>query len=263
MGCDFIVFSGCLAGEKSVRMPILFDCAEFLAIDKPANVDCSAVIDQMRSNISRGGSTKLGIGRPMEIFSLDGEISGVFFIAKNRESAANLRNLHGSQAFKFTFDFLTFPSGIDKGTALVCDLPIGKHRAAHRMLISHKTGKKSHTEFAFVENVGKCEHWTASCSFFRRHQVRIHAHECGLHLVGEKLYADSRSLNLAKKFRKFDGADPHWSEEYFPLHLSCVEMHGLLKVAAKLAKKFQATVNLLRKYQSATATFDLQKYLEN
>ena len=232
-----------------MRVPILFDCAEFLTVDKPANANCSALIDRMRSAVANGKFAYLAVESPKEIFPLDDEISGVFFIAKTKESAAKLRNLYGSQTFKFTFEFLTFPSGIGNGISLPCDLPIGKHRTADRMVISSRTGKKAHTEFVFVGNVGTCEHWTAHCPFLRPHQVRIHAHEFGLHLVGEKLYSESKSLNLTKNFRKFDGTAPHWSEEYFPLHLSSVEMEKTLKVTAPVPKKFQSTMKLLEKYQ--------------
>jgi 23S rRNA-/tRNA-specific pseudouridylate synthase len=199
----------------------------------------------------RSGSGKfadLSISNPTVVYELDDEISGVLIVAKEKTSAAKLRNSFGSQALRFTFEFLTFSSAVAKNKPVVCDLPIGQHWSDSRMVISTKTGKKSRTEFVFTENIGDFELWTANCTFLRHHQIRLHAEECGLTIVGENLYSAAKGMGIAKKFAKGIQAGSHWSEKYFPLHLVSVECEDFPKICAPPPKKFQSLVKLLRKY---------------
>jgi len=88
-------------------------------------------------------------------------------MAKTKTSATELRDLCGSQLFEFTFDLLSLPTEI--GTAISRDLPIGKHFSNGGIVISHKIGKKSYTEFKLIDNIGPYEHWQATTRFLRQH----------------------------------------------------------------------------------------------
>jgi 23S rRNA-/tRNA-specific pseudouridylate synthase len=114
------------------------------------------------------------------------------------------------------------------------------------MVISHKTGKKSRTDFRFIENVGPYEHWQATTRFPRPHQIRLHAHECGIGIIGENLYA-SHGVNVTKKFSKTPNLENHWSTQYLPIHLSCLGINSSQKIESPLPKKFQSLMKLLQK----------------
>jgi 23S rRNA-/tRNA-specific pseudouridylate synthase len=234
---NFIGFPPNTIRETSARVKILVNGDDFLAIDKPPNIPSEKIIEHLPKQWA-------DLCYPKEVFALDGEISGIFLVAKTKQSAAELRNFHGSQLFTFTFDLLTLPSTLDK--AVTCDLPIAKHSSRHAMVISHKTGKKSHTDFRFVENVGPYEHWQATTRFLRPHQTRLHAHECGLRIIGENLYA-SNGVNVTKKFLKTSNLENHWSMQYLPIHLSCLGIDSSQKIESPLPKKFQSLMKLLQK----------------
>ncbi|MDR1173239.1 MAG: hypothetical protein LBK24_00380 [Puniceicoccales bacterium] len=236
---NFIGFPPNTIRETSARVKILANGDGFLAIDKPPNVPSEKIIEHFPKQLAG-----LGPCYPKEIFALDGEISGIFLIAKTKQSAAELRNLYGSQLFTFTFDLLALPTALDK--TVTCDLPIAKHSSSHTMVISHKTGKKSRTDFRFVENVGPYEHWQATTRFLRPHQIRLHAHECGIGIIGENLYA-SNGVNVTKKFLKTPNLENHWSTQYLPIHLSCLEIDASPKIESPLPKKFQSLMKLLQK----------------
>ncbi|MDR1890754.1 MAG: hypothetical protein LBQ23_01030 [Puniceicoccales bacterium] len=239
---NFIGFPPNTICETSLKVQILANRDDFLAIDKPPNISSEKIIDHMR--IPRKQLADLGIVSPKEIFIAEGELSGIFLVAKTKKSAAELRNLYGSQLFTFTFDLLTLPTAV--GKEITCDLPIAKHFSCDKMVISHKTGKKSHTDFRLIENMGTHEHWQAITHFPRQHQIRIHAHECGMKLIGENLYA-SNTVDVTKKFLKTPNSKTHWSTQYLALHLSCVECNSFPKIESPLPKKFQSLSKLLQK----------------
>jgi 23S rRNA-/tRNA-specific pseudouridylate synthase len=236
---NFIGFPPHTIRESSTRVKILLGGDDFLAIDKPPNVPSEKIIEHFPKQ--RAG---LDPCHPKEVFALDEEISGIFLIAKTKKSAAELRNFHGSQLFTFTFDLLTLPTALDK--TITCDLPIAKHSSRYAMVVSHKTGKKSHTDFRFIENVGPYEHWQATTRFLRPHQIRLHAHECGLGIIGENLYA-SHGVDVTKKFLKTPNLENHWSTQYLPIHLSCLGINSSKKIESPLPKKFQSLMKLLQK----------------
>ncbi|MDR2603358.1 MAG: hypothetical protein LBC11_02245 [Puniceicoccales bacterium] len=236
---NFIGFPPNTIRETSVKVKILVNLDNFLAIDKPPDVPSEKILEHLPKQW-----VSIGLCYPKEIFALDGEISGIFLIAKTKKSAAELRNFHGSQLFTFTFDLLALPSTLDK--IITCDLPIAKHSFHHAMVVSHKTGKKSHTDFRFIENVGPYEHWKATTCFPRPHQIRLHAHECGIGIIGENLYA-SNGINVTKKFLKTPNLKNHWSTQYLPIHLSCLEIDSSQKIKSPLPKKFQSLMKLLLK----------------
>jgi 23S rRNA pseudouridine1911/1915/1917 synthase len=236
---NFIGFPPNTIREPSARVEILASRDDFLAIDKPPNVPSEKIIEHLPKQWAGFGPYY-----PKAVFALDEEISGIFLIAKTKKSAAELRNFHGSQLFTFTFDLLTLPTALDK--PITCDLPIAKHFSRHTMVVSRKSGKKSHTDFRFVENVGPYEHWQAITRFLRPHQIRLHAHECGLGIIGENLYA-SNGVNVTKKFLKTPNLENHWSTQYLPIHLSCLGIDSSQKIESPLPKKFQSLMKLLLK----------------
>jgi 23S rRNA-/tRNA-specific pseudouridylate synthase len=232
---NFIGFPPNTICETSAKVKILLNEDDFLTIDKPPNVPSEKIIEHL---------PKQWTEYPKEVFALDGEISGIFLVAKTKQSTAELRNCYGSQLFTFTFDLLTLPMAL--GKIITCDLPIAQHSSNHTMVVSHKTGKKSRTDFRFVENVGPYEHWQATTCFLRPHQIRLHAHECGLGIIGENLYA-SHGINVTKKFLKTPNLENHWSTQYLPIHLSCLGINSSQKIESPLPKKFQSLMKLLQK----------------
>ncbi|MDR2779249.1 MAG: hypothetical protein LBB16_03115 [Puniceicoccales bacterium] len=239
---NFIGFPPNTICETNAKIKILENRDDFLAIDKPPNILSERIMEHLR--VSKRQCAGLGIISPNEVFVLDGKLSGIFLITKTKKSVAELRNFYGSQLFTFTFDLLTFPTAV--GKVIVCDLPIAKHFSNGTMVISHKTGKKSCTNFQFVENVGPYEYWRATTHFLRQHQIRLHAHECGIGIIGENLYA-SNHINVTKKFLKTPHFENHWSMQYLPIHLSCLESKFFQKVECPLPKKFQSLMKLLQK----------------
>lgn len=203
-----------LLGMQPARLPVLFDDGELLVLAKPAGVlvqedgwypRLPVLIEAIRhqSRQGKGEFQRLGIGEAglWAVTDLDPEFHGPVLFARTREVAEDLRSAVGSGAFTFTFQFLTRGNPAD--SIINCDLPITRHRNQNRMLVSHTTGKRTQTRFEKGEPVAGCHLWTASTSFPRRHQILLHAMECGLPVLGDVRYARDPLPLLSKMKRSY------------------------------------------------------------
>ncbi|MDE6575803.1 MAG: hypothetical protein K2L24_00120 [Opitutales bacterium] len=165
---------------------------------------------------------------PQGIYSLDPELSGVVLYAKNKGSLCELRNAYGSQQFTFRWTILARNQVLEE--SVICSLPIAKSADGDRMRVSHKKGKQTRTEFQKQENIGKSfTLWSAKTHFIRPHQIRIHAYEVGIPVLGESIYNTTLIPSLSdlklhtKENRKgppepiYDSVMIHLSSVSFPL----------------------------------------------
>jgi len=119
---------------------------------------------------------------------LDREASGVMLVAKTAAARAFLKNEMGSLAFRFNYRFLATETDVRDDGELLSDLPLAIHHTKPLALVSHKTGKKTVTQFRRLERFGEVALWESESPYDRFHQVRVHAAEVGLRLLGEEIY---------------------------------------------------------------------------
>ncbi|UPA28445.1 MAG: hypothetical protein LW808_004085 [Verrucomicrobiota bacterium] len=165
---------------------------------------------------------------PQGIYPLDPELSGVVLYAKNKGSLCELRNAYGSQQFTFHWTVLAQKQVLEE--SITCSLPIAKSADGNGMKISHRMGKQAQTKFQKQNNIGKSfTLWSAETHFIRPHQIRIHAYEVGIPVLGESLYNTTPIPSLSdlkshvKENRKgppepiYDSVMIHLSSVSFPL----------------------------------------------
>jgi 23S rRNA-/tRNA-specific pseudouridylate synthase len=192
----FISFPpGCLT-EGPLRIPVLWDNAGACALGKPRGIPAFAdtragggarsILPEIQKRAKEGAQQflRLGLVSPSPINLLDRACSGVLLCAKNEEGRARLRNEMGSLRFTFRYRFLA----AGEGGEFQCDLPLAIHHQEVRGLVSHQTGKKCWTRFRRIEAIENLGWWESESPYDRFHQVRIHAAECGLEIVGETIY---------------------------------------------------------------------------
>lgn len=203
-----------LLGMTPVRLPVLYDDGEVLALAKPVNVLVQAdpwyprlpvFIEAIRHQALAGKPEfqKLAIGSSglWAVTDLDPECYGPVVFARNRQVAEDLRNAFGAGDFTFRFKFLT--RSRLKDSDLLCELPLARHRHENKMLVSHTTGKKAVTRMRRLEKSGSVEIWDGTTQFPRRHQLLIHPFETGLPVLGDACYAGEKSLLLSRFKRNY------------------------------------------------------------
>ena len=246
-----------------MRVSVHYADRGLLALDKPAGavVDahpldegCPSLVTGMAAQAGKGELENLDVKTPYRIFHLDSELSGLALVACNKKAAAYFRNLYGSYKMVLTFQFLSRSTGdvLDEEDVFVCDLPLASHSDKPKeVLVSHKTGKQAHTEFKRLERMGQWSLWEASTRYLRRHQVRVHAMECGLGISGETLYTDTPLVYLSQLKRRYVGRENETS--LYPsmaLHVSKIDIEvdsgEPIALECPLPRKFSVMLDKLR-----------------
>lgn len=203
----FISFPEGYVGARPTTFPLLVDDLDFFAINKPAQLACYQhewtqgmpdVSMALKRELLNGKPqlARLGIAGVYRLFRLDAHESGALMYAKNSEAEVSLRNAVGSRQFIFRYHILAHTESEERQFS--CDLPVAKHFHQHRALVSHSTGKKCETHFKYLRNFGQFQLWEAETRDDRLHQVRLHAAENGLRIVGDKQYGGFDELFLSK-----------------------------------------------------------------
>lgn len=169
---------------------------------------------------------RLGLVKPVRsVIGIDPEISGCRLLASGEAAIADYRNAVGSGQFRFVFRFFSrgrWPA--TGGEKLECTLPVARHRSEARVLVSHRTGKKSQTWFDCRRTHEGWLDLTAVTNLPRFHQIRLHAAECGFPVLNDTRYGGPACPSLGDLRRGVRGeaaSSPLYRE--LALHLAAVE----------------------------------------
>ncbi len=259
----FISFPERYLGERPVKFPLLVDDPGYFAINKPAGLACFRHDwNQGKPDISmalrrellneKPQLKKLGIEGLFRAYKLDAELSGVLLYGKTPEWEELLKNAVGSSQLVFRFHLLASSNSEER--SLDCDLPMAFHSNGKRMVVSHRTGKKCQSRFRFLRPYGPYGLWEAETSDLRPHQIRVHATELGLKIVGEDLYARGDRVYLSQIKRDYRPGGQEESPIYDGLcvHLVSVDLEipgrELSPIQAPLPKGFQTLLKALDRY---------------
>lgn len=250
-----------LLDERPMRLDVLARGDGYVAIAKPPmfSMESDPALEQGRATIA--GAIRAQEGKPellrlgitsgvSSVYPLDMQASGIGLFATSKESAMELKNAFGSYAFEFEFLILSErPYGAVEQDV---ELPILRHKEKPRAVVSHRYGKKCSTHFELKEDLGQWQIWSAKTDFLRWHQIRIHAAEAGLRLVGDDTYVRVRKIYLSRLKRgAFKGEDPQPIYDNMAYHLSRVSFplgDQRVQVECQLPRGFEV---LLKKIKSA------------
>ncbi len=252
---EFIGFPPGLLGRKSHRLPLLRNRENWFALYKPPHVlarahpwflQCPDLTLGIKAQLTQGKAElqRLGIAEVFFVAGPEYEVGGPVIYGKNKAASDRLRNGLGSEQFKFTF--LGVSAGKWNQQNCQCHLPVAWHNRETRVVISKKTGKKSSTFFDKLAENPPLTLWRATVRNPRLHQLRIHAYESGLPVLGDELYranqADPGSAtvnSVSRAIRGFGGLALFLREVQLPL-----PMEENRPVVADLPRGFS---DLLRK----------------
>jgi len=260
----FISFPERYLGERPVKFPLLVDHEGYFAINKPAGIACfrhdwtlgrpDVSMALRREILNEKPQLKaLGMEGLFRVYRLDAELSGSLVYAKTEAWEEVLRNAFGSRQLVFKYHFLATTESEERER--FCDLPIAQHSQGEQMLVSHKTGKKCDTRFRYLRSFGRYQLWEAETSDFRMHQLRLHAAERDLDIVGETLYSQGESIFLSmikRGYRRNRGAERPIYDQ-LAAHLVSVDFNipdrKLPAVYAPLPKGFETLLKNLDRHK--------------
>ena len=188
------------APAPTLTLPILYEDAQFLAVDKPSGIAVHG-----GSGISFGVIERLRASRPELSFlelvhRLDRETSGVLLLAKKRSALTALHALlREGRTRKF---YLALVTGKWRDAKRTVDLPLHKYinGAGERRVSVESEGKQSITIFRLDRVIGTYSLLSAELRTGRTHQIRVHLSHLGFPIAGDDKYGDFEwNRDLAKR----------------------------------------------------------------
>lgn len=209
---DFLSFPPETLVREPLRLPIIARGGDWLVLNKPPGVPWipdawiprpTDLVREVRRQLREGKPqlARLGISAFDAIVGPDLVASGAVLCAATESEGDRLANAMGSGQIELTYRFVTM--GRPAQSEIVCDLPIAPHETEPRMLVSHSSGKKTLTTFRLEQRYRGYGVWTATTTFNRQHQIRLHAAESALPIVGESRYAKAAPIFLSEIKRNY------------------------------------------------------------
>ena len=224
-----------LLGERPLRLNVLQETDDWMALDKPAAMGTRAHPWDETPDLDKALNAQLAASKPEllrtgarlfgSVYYLDPGISGVALFAKHRDALGALRNCFGSGECRFTF-YLLSARHADAPSEFQADAPLLPHRVKPKMIPSTAKGKKSFTRFTrLTDSESGWTLWEARADFFRPHQVRAHAATCGIPALGDEVYGGPAAptvRQLQPRARRTDLDAPVFSG--LAIHLAQLEL---------------------------------------
>lgn len=182
------------------EVPVLYEDDSLMALDKPSGLLTSPDrYDPARPNLMKLLHAGIAAQKPWSrernltylsnAHRLDFETSGVILLAKTKPVLVALADLFGSE--KPVKQYLALASGAPPAAQFEVDAPLGPHPVKLGIMrVDRKNGKKSKTRFDVLENFDRFGYVLLKCEPLtgRTHQIRVHAADAGLKIVGDTLY---------------------------------------------------------------------------
>jgi 23S rRNA pseudouridine955/2504/2580 synthase/23S rRNA pseudouridine1911/1915/1917 synthase len=182
-----------------LKPEILLETDRWIALNKPYGL--LSIPDREGRDVSLKQLLQEKYGQIFTVHRLDRNTSGVIVFAKDEETHKFL-----SQAFeersvqKFYLGIVTGTLSPKKGTI---DQPIAENSTKRGMMIIHKRGKASVTDYEVLEAFGKYSFVRFQIHTGRTHQIRVHMQYLGHPLICDDLYGDPSPILISSIKRKF------------------------------------------------------------
>ena len=252
------------------EVPVLFEDAHLLALDKPAGLLASAdrlapdrpslmqLLHQAIAEV-KPWTVERGLIYVSNAHRLDSEVSGAFLLAKSKAVLVALTDLFGSRKLLQQYLALVHGSPAENQFQINSRLA-AQPDAAGLIRVDPRNGKRSETRFTVLERFTsqtllRCELLTN-----RRHQIRAHLLNAGLRLVGDTLYGGKPLWlsRLKRDYRLKPGREERPLVARTALHAELLSLpHPVtgeqLSVNAPLPKDLRVALKYLREFSTSHA----------
>ena len=234
-----------------MKLDIIFQNEHFVAVNKPSGL--LSVPDRFGKDASLKSILNDQFGKIFTVHRLDKETSGLIVFAKEEDTHKYLsQKFEGREVEKY---YLGLVSGILMNKKGTIDVPIMEHPGKTTLMMTHKKGKPSVTDYEVLEEFGLYSLVQFQIHTGRTHQIRVHMKHLGNPIVCDTLYGDPQPVLLSSIKRKFKLSKNELEER--PI-LSRLALHSFQlkfkdqsgtkhELEAPLAKDMKALLQQLRK----------------
>lgn len=234
-----------------MKLDIIFENDNFIAINKPSGL--LSIPDRFGKDPSVKSLLQDQLGKIYTVHRLDKETSGLIIFAKNESTHKDLSHkFEGREVEKFYVGLVNGTLMNREGTI---DVPIMEAPGKTTLMMAHKKGKPSITDYKVLEEFGLYSWVQFQIHTGRTHQIRVHSKYIGNSIVCDELYGDGQPVLLSSIKRKFKLSKNELEER--PL-LSRLALHSFQikftdnagirhELEAPLSKDLKALLQQLRK----------------
>ncbi len=193
------------AQPEAMPLEILFEDDDLLVLNKPAGIVMhpgaghqthtlvNALLAHCKNLSAIGGKERPGI-----VHRLDKETSGALVIAKNDTTHRDLSKQFAARTMGKIY--LALVAGTPRKSAGVIDKAIERHPVhRQRMSIARRQGRSAKTDYRVLSSSGDVSLVECVLHSGRTHQIRVHLHDLGHPVLGDKLYAGKRAGNFPRQ----------------------------------------------------------------
>ncbi|GHT91386.1 pseudouridine synthase [Betaproteobacteria bacterium] len=176
-----------------VDLPILYEDAALLVIDKPAGIAVHGgsgvsfgVIETLRRQRAEARFLELA-------HRLDKETSGILLIGKKRAALTRLHDMFREAGQVADKRYLMLIKGRWMNPVQQVKLPLHKYLLAsgeRRVRVDHEGGKSAHTVFRLLARWQRFSLLEGQLKTGRTHQLRVHLAHLGYPILGDEKYGD-------------------------------------------------------------------------
>lgn len=202
----------------------------------------NALLYHCRDSLSGIG----GVMRPGIVHRIDKDTSGLLVVAKNDEAhtalSAELKH-HGIE--REYRALVTGGFSEDSGTV---NYPIGRHpidRKRMAVLLSDESAREAITHYEVLERFGNISYLALRLETGRTHQIRVHMSYTGHALLGDEVYAKSKTQFEKKHPQLFNGQALH----AIRLTLTHPKTNERMTFECELPAEFKKALEILKKEQ--------------
>jgi 23S rRNA pseudouridine1911/1915/1917 synthase len=234
-----------------MKFEVVFQNEDFIAINKPSGL--LSIPDRFGKDASVKSILQEQAGKIFTVHRLDKDTSGLIVFAKNEETHKSLsQKFEGRDVEKFYLGLVNGTLMNKKGTI---DVPIMEHPGKTTLMMTHKKGKPSVTDYEVLEEFGIYSWLQFQIHTGRTHQIRVHMKHLGNSIVCDDLYGEAQPVLLSSIKRKFK-LSKNELEERPILNRLALHSHQLkftdskgnkFELEAPLPKDLKATLQQLRK----------------
>ena len=181
------------------HLDIVFENKNFIAINKPAGL--LSIPDREQSQPSLKDMLLAKYGTIFTVHRLDKDTSGIIVFAKDEVTHKFLSQLFESRSVEKYYRGIVHGSPASKKGTI--DAPISEHPLHKGLMVVHRNGKASVTDYEVVEERKAFSLVQFQLHTGRTHQIRVHAKNIGHPLACDELYGDGKPILLSSIKRNY------------------------------------------------------------
>ena len=203
---------------ENIPLDVVYEDSDIIVINKPSGMVVhpapgnytgtlvNALLWHCKDSLSGIG----GVMRPGIVHRIDKDTSGLLVVAKNDASHRALSEELGYHGIEREYHALV-RGGFKEATGTV-DLPIGRHPVDRKRMAVIKSGENARdavTHYEVIRPYGQITYLRLKLETGRTHQIRVHMSYLGHALLGDEVYASTKTVFEKQHAPLFDGQILH------------------------------------------------------